>query len=188
MEKKDLLDTLKQQVNDNIKQAQALLMRETDVLSQSPASGAWSVLQIVEHLNTYNNYYVPKIEALIVKGVYSSSITYKPGMLGNYFVKMMQPVNGAVTKKYKAAKQHLPKSITDKTVIEIYIKGQQQLSDLIDRSIAADLIKNKVPISISPLIKLRLGDVYRFLIAHQQRHFVQIDATLKKLTVSQQYH
>jgi uncharacterized damage-inducible protein DinB len=40
-----------------------------------------------------------------------------------------------------------------------------------------------VPISIAKFIKIRLGDTFRFLIAHQQRHFAQVANTLKALGV-----
>jgi len=187
MNKKELLDALKQQVSDNITLAQALLTEATEVLNDAPSPGTWSVLRIVEHLNTYNSYYVPKIKGITLKGARSSANTYKPGMLGNYFVEMMEPVNGVVIRKYKASKQHLPQIITDTAIIQTYISSQQELLDCIDRSVNIDLVKNKIPVSISPLIKLRLGDVYRFLVAHQQRHFVQINNTLKQLSVSPQY-
>ena len=38
--------------------------------------------------------------------------------------------------------------------------------------------KIRISISISRFVKLKLGDTFRFLIAHEQRHFVQVARTL----------
>jgi len=179
--RKALLATLTQQVSQNIQQAKSLLIKPADVLSAQPAPGAWSILQVISHLNTYNQYYLPYIKSAANNSYKAADTDYSPGVLGNYFVNMMQPKNGVVVKKYKAAKQHLPVVVED-GVIETYIKDQLELLHYLDLSENVPLIKNKVPVSISPIIKLRLGDVYRFLVAHQQRHFVQIAGNLRVLS------
>jgi len=42
----------------------------------------------------------------------------------------------------------------------------------------------RVPLSISKLVTLKLGDTFRFLIAHEQRHFIQARNSLKAIGVS----
>jgi hypothetical protein len=49
---------------------------------------------------------------------------------------------------------------------------------LLNKARNTDLGKIRIPISIAPFIKLKLGDVFAFIIAHHQRHFVQINNTL----------
>jgi uncharacterized damage-inducible protein DinB len=44
----------------------------------------------------------------------------------------------------------------------------------------------KVGISIAPFIKLKLGDVFRFMIAHQVRHILQAGRALTNAGVVQE--
>ncbi len=39
----------------------------------------------------------------------------------------------------------------------------------------------KIPLSITRLVKLKLGDTFRFLVAHEQRHFVQARNAIKTI-------
>ena len=88
---------------------------------------------------------------------------FQPGFFGNYFTKMMQPdASNKVKNKMKAAKS------------------------LLDTARNTDMAEIKVPISISRLIKLTLGDTFRFVIAHQLRHFIQIKEVLEVLQINKQ--
>jgi hypothetical protein len=42
-----------------------------------------------------------------------------------------------------------------------------------------DLNKIKIPISLTNLIKLKLGDVFQFIITHNERHLAQALGNLK---------
>ena len=177
-----LLDTLEKTVLQTIKNATYLQSMHTDAICMPPAAGKWSVVQILYHLNSYNNYYLPQIEEVIKKGINQPySATFKAGIIGNYFAKTMLPGNdGAVKNVMKAPKDHAPaNTFSDVEAITRFIEGQQQLLHLMKEARNVNLTRLKVPISISTLIKIRLGDTFRFLIAHQQRHFVQISNTLK---------
>jgi hypothetical protein len=51
-------------------------------------------------------------------------------------------------------------------------------------ALSTDMGKLRLPISISKLIKLKAGDTFRFLIAHQQRHFVQLQNAMNVLELN----
>lgn len=51
----------------------------------------------------------------------------------------------------------------DKSVIDRFIDQQKDSLKLIDKSKNVNLSKTKTAISISKLIKLRLGDTFRFI-------------------------
>ena len=55
-----------------------------------------------------------------------------------------------------------------------FLAHQEELLRLVQAAGRADLGRVRVPISLTPLIRLKLGDTFRFVIAHQQRHFQQI--------------
>ena len=62
-----------------------------------------------------------------------------------------------------------------------FINHQHHLLNLLQIARTANLEYNRVPISLTKLIKLKLGDTFRFFIAHEQRHFLQIERTLKEV-------
>lgn len=176
-----LINTLEQSVNSTISYARALQSIDTDKVCTAPA-GKWNVVQILYHLNSYNNYYLQEIERTIRNGAQVPySPIFKPGIIGNYFTNAMLPGNnGTIKNAMKAPADHVPDtSYTDVNAINEFIKGQQRLLDLLRDAQKVNMTRLRVPISISRFIKIRLGDTFRFLIAHQQRHFVQISNTLK---------
>jgi len=62
--------------------------------------------------------------------------------------------------------------------VETFIQQQQWWLQLLSEARNIDLAKSRIPVSMVPFIRLKAGDVFRFLVAHQQRHFVQVNHTL----------
>lgn len=141
----------------------------------------WSAAQCLAHLNSYGRYYLPAIEKAIQKAAKNkSALPFKAGWLGNYFTRMMLPAeNGIPAKKMAAPKEHYPGIIPDSfQIVGEFIEQQEKLLKLIDAARNIDLNKAKCPISIAPFIKLKLGDVFLFLIAHNYRHVLQAERAL----------
>lgn len=61
----------------------------------------------------------------------------------------------------------------DKLIITTFLEQQNQLIELLERSKDLDLNKIKTSISISKLIRLKLGDTFRVVIYHNLRHIEQ---------------
>jgi hypothetical protein len=79
----------------------------------------------------------------------------------------------------KAFKNHRPPpDIDSKKVIDEFLQQEQTLLQLLNKGREKDLAKIRIPISIAPYIKLKAGDTFRFIIAHHQRHFLQVENTL----------
>lgn len=178
----ELLNDLKVDVNNTLKQLKSMSVLPKDQLLKQPQPDKWSVAQVLEHLNGYNRFYLKEIEKAVKNNSPSFKEMFKSGVFGGYFTKMMQPKEGAVTNKMKAPKDYTYSNDLDvDEVLREFEEGQQRLLGLLDKVKELDLNKIKLPISISKMIKLKLGDVLRFLIAHQMRHFIQIDNTLKQV-------
>ena len=102
---------------------------------------------------------------------------FKPGFLGNYFVKLMQPEDNI--KKMKASKVHFPEHITDAhAVIATFIQQQETLLQYLRLAKTKKLDNANIPVSIFKWIKLNPGDVLRFLIVHNERHILQAKRNL----------
>lgn len=143
----------------------------------------WSVLECIEHLCLYGKFYLPEIENRILKvdPVYNHS--FKSGFLGNYFVNMIKASN---LKKIKATKQ-MDATGSDLTMSTInqFLKQLEWLDSLLAKSENVDLTRVKTSISLSKIIKLRLGDTLRFIVYHNERHILQ--ATKIKNKASSQH-
>ncbi len=169
-----LIQQLINDVIDQLKYAEQLRPADDALLNKKPNANSWSIAQVLEHVNTYSAYYLPLIAAAYTSASLSPTEEFTPGWLGNYFVGMMQPDNGAIKKKYKAAPKHLPAvELNGKEILETYIKHQKHLITLLEKAKQYNLNSIRIPISIAPFIKLKLGDVLRFVVSHQYRHMLQ---------------
>lgn len=146
-----------------------------------PGEGKWSAVQCLEHLNSYGRYYIPAIEKAIAKQKQTGPALYfKSSWLGNYFYKLMLPrQNGSVKTKMKSPKNHQPGiQLNAAETVSGFIGQLETIGQLLTEAGFIDMNKTKVPISISPFIKLKLGDVFLFLIAHISRHMLQAEKAI----------
>ncbi|MNS30645.1 DinB superfamily protein [compost metagenome] len=167
-----LMANLKQILEEQQQQASSLLDLPDAVLNWRATAESWSILECLQHLNLYGHFYIPEIGNAIAKSRYTATATFRSGWLGNYFANSMLPK--AKLNKMKTFTAMNPiHSTLDKTVIEEYMRQQEQLLELLNRATKVDLARTKTGISISKFIRLRLGDTFRFLLNHEMRHMQQ---------------
>jgi len=172
--KEQLLNRLENLVDGHLQQAiQHFQNMTTHNLLQPAANGGWSIAQCLDHLNSYGHYYLPKIQQGITKNVHlKPKDTFTSSRLGAYFIKMMDPETSK--KKYKAFKGHIPAPDLDAyAVVAEFIQQQENLLIYLKEARSADLNAIRIPISIARFITLKLGDVFQFIIAHDERHIRQ---------------
>lgn len=170
----ELLESLQADVRQLILVATHLQNEDPEVLQKQPATGKWSVVQVLEHLNSYGRYYLPAIEKSLQMDKPAKEF-FKPGWIGNYFTKIMKPgADGKIGNKMNAPKNHRPSADLDiKPVMDTFFAQQQILLQLLEAAKKKDIGSIRTPISISRFMKLKVGDTFRFLIAHEQRHMLQ---------------
>lgn len=174
----NLLQDLEQRVETSITIAVTMFQNSYASTLLKPSNiGAWSIAQCLDHLNSYGDFYLPHIKkALNENNKQAFSSSFKSSWLGTYFTNMMRPHSG---KKYKAFKKHVPKQELDAAaVVAEFIHQQELLLSYLEMAKQNDLNTIKIPISISPFIKLKLGDVFQFIIAHNERHIEQAKRNL----------
>lgn len=184
-----LIENLLDQTEIILKKAIEWQMIPHSTFALRPTSESWSANECLQHLNSYGRFYLPAIEGVLIRSEERDSSTqFSPGWLGNYFTKLMRPqVGGKLSKKMKSPKDHSPKTMIDShLVISEFIDQQEKLLALLNTAKKFDLNKVKVGISIAPIIKLKLGDVFRFMIAHQVRHIFQAERALANAGVVQE--
>lgn len=179
--KSKLLSSLEQEVEKHLAEAVDVFQNLPEEILLKPApDGGWSIAQCLAHLNSYGRFYLPAITYAIhhPRGK-ATNEAFKSGWLGNYFTQMMQP--GASTKKYRSPKAHSPAPhLEARAVVAEFILQQEQLMNCLRKARATDINATRVPVSISKWIRLKLGDTFRFLIAHNERHMLQAKRHLDK--------
>jgi hypothetical protein len=185
IQQEELLESLKKDVEILLECAD-FFRNEIDALLIPPMPEKWSVAQTLEHLNGYGRVYLPMINKAISVSQSKRAAWFNSGFLGNYFTNMMKPKNVfEVKNKMKAFKAHMPdNNLNPGKVLDQFVEQQHQFLLLLEMAKLKDLNAVRVPLSITKLIKLKLGDTFRFLIAHEQRHFVQARNAIKTIGLS----
>jgi len=173
----NLINELIDLTQEHLAFAESLLLKTDAELNKRLTNESWSVLECLEHLNLYGNFYLPEIKNRIETSTTKATTEFKSGWLGNYFAQSMLPKEKL--NKMKAFKSMNPiHSSLSKNTVTIFIDQQKQLLDLLNASRNVNLNKVKTNISITTLIKLKVGDTFRFLIYHNKRHAVQAQKVL----------
>lgn len=180
MQSENLIQSLIEQTRQIINQVEKLKEYNLQTLTWKQNTTSWNILECLEHLNLYGNFYLPEIERNILHSTTHSEVEFKSGFLGDYFAKSMLPKEKL--HKMKTFKNKNPLNTNLGTeVIEKFIMQQIKLLDLLTQSRKVSLNKVKIQTSISSLIKLKLGDTFQFLINHHIRHLQQIESILTNM-------
>ncbi|TVR38934.1 MAG: DinB family protein [Cryomorphaceae bacterium] len=167
-----LLADLKARTHKHIRAAKELLTLSDDVLNQRSSEKSWSALECLEHLNLYGDFYLPEIQSRMERSRHVTERTFKSGLLGNYFAQSMLPKAKLNKMKTFNDKNPIGSSLTRQT-IHHFIAQQQEMLTLLQKAAAVSLNRTKTRISIPFPVKLKLGDTFRFVIYHNERHIAQ---------------
>lgn len=171
----ELLETTKQ----NLSVVEKLMNQPIEKLNWKQNTESWSVLECIEHLNKYGDFYIPEITNKIKSSKHKSSELFKSNWLGRYFSKSV--AYNENLNKMKTFKSMNPiNSKLDANTLKKFTDQQQQIIALLKASKTVNLDKTKTTISISKLIRLKLGDTFRVLIYHNERHIKQAEKVLSE--------
>lgn len=132
---------------------------------------SWSILECLEHLNLYGDFYLPEMERAILTSKSTAVPEFKSGILGNYFAELMRAEKN---KKMASPKDKNPiHSDLSETAILRFEKQTERLRHILQLSENVNLNQVKCGISLSRFIRLKLGDTLRFYIYHIDRHVQQ---------------
>ena len=72
----ELIEDLIQRTQAHLNQAEQFRLLNLSQLNRQPAPQSWSILECLEHLNRYGNFYLPEIDRQIQKGAKVSNQTF----------------------------------------------------------------------------------------------------------------
>ncbi|MTB51667.1 DinB family protein [Lewinella sp. W8] len=179
---RELIDKLIDRTQSNLEVAREMLALPVDTLHLRPRPEAWNALECLEHLNRYAEYYNPEIRRRLESTKHRTQTeSFTSTRLGNYFAAGMKP--GPQTKKISTFKSMNPhQDDLGVEVVHTFIKYQEDMLELLEAARSVDLTRTKTGISITNLIKLRLGDTLRVVVYHNWRHVAQAQAAMAQST------
>lgn len=160
--------------NQNLAFAETLKAKSKEQLNWRANEKSWSILECLEHLSLYGDFYIPEIQNVILKARSKSDVAFKSGFLGNYFAESMLPKE-KMTKMNTFKSKNPIHSRLELTTIYRFIDQQHKLIDLLEQSRNISLNNEKTQISLTKWIRLKIGDTFRFVINHNIRHLKQIE-------------
>jgi hypothetical protein len=151
-----------------------------------PAPEKWSIAGCLEHLNRYGLHYLPAMESRIGMAAATGSpagSSFRSGWLGNFLVRTVQPMNtgsAMANKKYPSPKAYDPNKAgtVSPGALPEFLRQQHAMLRVLNEAHKVNLEQVMIPVSITDLIRLRLGDCLRFVIVHNQRHIAQAQKVL----------
>ena len=168
-----LLNDLKKVTLQNQSDLAILALCSTEDLNKRNGPDSWSALECLEHLNIYSDYYIPEMGKNIQESKYKKpSSEYKSGLLGNYFAKMVGPLEGSKKMKTLSASNPIGSNL-DLSTLKRFEDYQVKTLEVLNGASIVDLAKTKSGISIAPWLKIKLGDALRVVIMHNRRHIIQ---------------
>jgi hypothetical protein len=170
----ELLSQLEVITQKCIEEAQKFQLLTLEQLNYKADEKSWSILECLEHLNLYGDFYIDEIGKQMKASKYQvPAENCKSSLLGSHFTKVMK-VNDDKIKTMKTFVNMDPKdSQLPKSIVQRFIDQQQEYLKLLDKAKGVNIQKTKTSITISKLIKLRLCDTLMVVVYHNERHIWQ---------------
>lgn len=146
-------------------------------------SASWSINEVYAHLNEFAHYYHPifqsKIENTRFKEPKDVFISSPLGRSARKAMKLGNAKN--IKRKFKTERSYNPtllNQLVNNQGVQTFETNQHAFLRIIDLASQVNMRKVKIPLSISKLIRLRLGDALLFTAYHNERHIYQAIAVL----------
>lgn len=182
--KKNLLSGLHDRTEVVRKNLQPFLRLSNEQLNFKIAPDSWSIAEVFEHLNITHGIYLHSINEALKDAAINGREIFKSNWLGNFAYEKIIPREDGSIYKMKAPKFLRPATskLDGKAVLNKYMNQLDEFDHVLELSQYVDLRKVKIPFSFTKLLKLRLGDNLRFIVAHNERHLLQAQRVLKSLS------
>jgi hypothetical protein len=175
------LESKLREIESSLKLFQA---EDEALLSEHPAEGKWSVLECIEHLHRYNEFYLPEFRKSLSKARTTSDTSMKRGSFGMKSAKSMLPGESGVRNPMKTFKsKNSLNSGVSKAVLKVFKREQEELMELVKSAYNRDIGGVKCETTL-PIIRFRLCDALEFVINHQLRHIAQANRVQESVSIA----
>lgn len=152
-------------------------------LLRRPAPGRWNALEVFEHMNLSSGVYARGLRSAFDAraGRYAANPVFTPGRIGAFSTRAMLPrPDGRIAWRMKTLRLFDPPRQRGASAESItrFIALCEEFLRLLAIARRTDLNRMRITSSLGPIIRFKAGDAFRFPIAHQERHFIQIERLL----------
>jgi len=173
-----------QRLNAIVAKVKTLNELSLDQLTTPSKPKSWSIVEIIEHLNIAYGLYTDRIDALLhqLPQLMDGYGTFKARRWQRFVIDGTRPKGKQRKWKIKTLKKFEPlldiKTLKRKEVIDIFQRFEDlhlHLKNIILQSRNKDVRGAKIDSAIGPIVKFYLPECFEFLLAHLERHMLQID-------------
>jgi len=186
-DKQSLLSELIDRTEIITSNTHSFLRLSEEELNFKAALQEWSIAEIYGHLNITNTTYIHSILKKIKTAPDVDHGGFQSGWLGDWmYEKLMPGPDGSIFKinsrKFFHASNNEPGA---HQVLNQFLEHQNVIHDILHHSSTKDLRRIKIPFYFASILKFRLGDTLRFLVAHNERHLLQAHRMMEKIPMVQ---
>lgn len=146
-------------------------------LRWKPAPDRWSIVECLQHLNLAERFYIRNIQHKVDKiGLVQTNPTDQTIESDWIGKAMLWAIDPKMNVKLPAPGMLRPRPAADldpTDVISQFLDLQTLLRTLLDKAVYLDWNGDKVMTMYGNWLKIRLGDAFRMLVSHTERHLKQ---------------
>ena len=179
-----LITDLQATLRDQLATVEELRGKPVELLHCRPAPDRWSVMEIFAHMVLSSGHYRDGS-----RRIYSDPNsrlrlrrTFKSGRWGELMTRGMAPrTGGRIAWKMRTMRMFEPRTahVEGTRALEDFVALCRDLVDLLEAARTRGLEGERVVSTLGPILRFKVGDAFRFVVAHQQRHMLQIERTLR---------
>ena len=148
-------------------------------LSWAADEKSWSVGHCLYHIWLTNDKYLVEVLNTLKEGQHAApdKQDYEPNGIGRRFIAKIGPSGGPnvpVPKSLKPDKKKVPQEIR-----QLVMEQLTAFDEFVQESHRVDMMKTKLRSPVMPLVKLQLGDVFKALAEHNERHLRQAERVMR---------
>jgi hypothetical protein len=165
-----------------IKASTQPFLRLTDQqLNFSPAPNKWSIAEVFGHLNLAHDGYIRAMLSRVALAPDVKTDSYRSGWMGDWLYSRIMPrSDGSVFKIPSPRRLHAAKTGLDgRSELQAFLQQCDALDDILRHVSTKDLKGIRIPFSFARFLRLQLGDMLRYLVAHNERHLLQAHRVMK---------
>lgn len=152
-------------------------------LNWKESAKKWSVVEVIGHLNKVFDLYLPNFEKVLDSAIELNGESGTPlqrTLLGRFSIYSQKPKGQKVRFKMKTFDFFQPVHDADTTdeTINTFIENKDRFNELIKKARLKNLKGIKMPTALGEKLKFYIPECFEFVLAHEDRHMVQIQGIL----------
>ena len=154
-------------------------------LNKRPNETAWSALEVMKHISIAHTSYSDKVANAfsISTGNMVKVDEFKSSRMTSFLLKRFPPIKGEIKMKMKTSKIFKPVFEGDQQVpSEIIMELDACLDELkgwVESYRTQEISLKKFNSAIGAIVRFSIPEACEFILCHNERHFLQIENTLK---------